>query len=135
MLFAPISTWPRHTLIRWRIASWRCNRRRRCFTAWSTLLIPDQRLRAAVGQQLRTRIPILARFARQYLGMIFFDRLLMPKFTRDISELRTCGMDIRQVLCDAPIRALIDTSNEHHNGPLIATVGNLRCISKVSIKE
>ncbi len=34
---------------------------------------------------------------------IFFDRIVTPKFTKDISELRTYGMDIRQVISDNAI--------------------------------
>lgn len=34
---------------------------------------------------------------------VFFDRIVTPKFTKDISELRTYGMDIRQVISDNAI--------------------------------
>lgn len=34
---------------------------------------------------------------------IFFDRIVTPKFTKDVSELRTYGMDIRQVISDNAI--------------------------------
>lgn len=34
---------------------------------------------------------------------VFFDRIVTPKFTKDVSELRTYGMDIRQVLSDNAI--------------------------------
>jgi len=34
---------------------------------------------------------------------VFFDRIVTPKFTKDTSELRTYGMDIRQVLSDNAI--------------------------------
>jgi len=32
--------------------------------------------------------------------MIFFDRIVIPKFTRDTGELRSYGTDIRQILCE-----------------------------------
>lgn len=34
---------------------------------------------------------------------VYFDRILTPKFQKDVSELRTYGMDIRQVLADNAI--------------------------------
>ena len=34
---------------------------------------------------------------------VFFDRIVTPKFTKDVSELRTYGMDIRQVISDNAI--------------------------------
>ncbi len=40
---------------------------------------------------------------------VFFDRIASPKFTKDVSELRTYGMDIRQVISD---NALLDMDAE-----------------------
>ncbi len=34
---------------------------------------------------------------------VYFDRIVTPKFTKDMSELRTYGMDIRQVISDNAI--------------------------------
>lgn len=34
---------------------------------------------------------------------VFFDRIVTPKFTKDVSELRSYGMDIRQVISDNAI--------------------------------
>lgn len=48
---------------------------------------------------------------------VYFDRIVTPKFTQDISRLRTYGMDIRQVLSD---NAILDMEYEFDRKMLIA---------------
>ena len=48
---------------------------------------------------------------------VFFDRIVTPKFTKDISELRTYGMDIRQLLTD---NAILDMDFEFDRKMLAA---------------
>ena len=48
---------------------------------------------------------------------VFFDRIVTPKFTKDISELRTYGMDIRQVISD---NAILDMDFEFDRKMLAA---------------
>lgn len=48
---------------------------------------------------------------------VFFDRIVTPKFTKDVSELRTYGMDIRQVLSD---NAILDMDFEFDRKMLAA---------------
>jgi hypothetical protein len=55
---------------------------------------------------------------------VYFDRLMTPKFQKDMSELRTYGMDIRQVLSD---NAILDMDFELDYKMLLAVdsiVGN-----------
>ncbi len=48
---------------------------------------------------------------------VYFDRIVTPKFTKDKSELRTYGMDIRQVISD---NAILDMDFEFDRKMLIA---------------
>ncbi len=48
---------------------------------------------------------------------VYFDRIVTPKFTKDISELRTYGMDIRQVISD---NAILDMDFEFDKKMLTA---------------
>jgi hypothetical protein len=48
---------------------------------------------------------------------VFFDRIVTPKFTKDVSELRTYGMDIRQVISD---NAILDMDFEFDRKMLAA---------------
>jgi len=48
---------------------------------------------------------------------VFFDRIVTPKFTKDTSELRTYGMDIRQVISD---NAILDMDFEFDRKMLAA---------------
>jgi len=84
-----------------RIRPWRRKiLRRRCFETCARFLLPCPRIRRLIGRWLRLTFPFVARFARTQLGMIFFDRIVIPKFTRDTGELRSYGTDIRQILCE-----------------------------------
>lgn len=90
-----------------RVSQWRTRRYRRAFLLLASYLLPDRRLRSRIGRWLR-RIPGVAEFARTRLGMIFFDRILVPKFTKDEAELRTYGQDIRQIICENALIAAAD---------------------------
>jgi len=48
---------------------------------------------------------------------VYFDRIVTPKFTKDVSELRTYGMDIRQVISD---NAILDMDFEFDRKMLAA---------------
>lgn len=48
---------------------------------------------------------------------VYFDRIVTSKFTKDISELRTYGMDIRQVISD---NAILDMDFEFDKKMLVA---------------
>lgn len=48
---------------------------------------------------------------------VYFDRIVTPKFTKDVSELRTYGMDIRQILSD---NAILDMDFEFDRKMLVA---------------
>jgi hypothetical protein len=48
---------------------------------------------------------------------VYFDRIVTPKFTKDMSELRTYGMDIRQVISD---NAILDMDFEFDRKMLAA---------------
>lgn len=48
---------------------------------------------------------------------VFFDRIVTPKFTKDVTELRTYGMDIRQVISD---NAVLDMDFEFDRKMLAA---------------
>lgn len=52
---------------------------------------------------------------------VFFDRIVTPKFTKDKSELRTYGMDIRQVIAD---NAILDMDFEFDR-KMIAAVDSI----------
>ena len=91
------------------IAIWRRYRRNRCFEAWAKILIPDYRLRSRVGRLLRRHIPWARRFAYTELGMIFYDRIIMPKFTIDTIKLKKAN-DLRQILSDNPIMDMLHDS-------------------------
>ena len=49
----------------------------------------------------------LNRYIRQERYRILFDRVVTPRFTKDVSELRTTRMDIRQVLSDNSIKDML----------------------------
>jgi hypothetical protein len=52
---------------------------------------------------------------------VMFDRILTPKFTKDIDELRTYDMDIRQILSDNAIKDML----AEEDGKWIAVCNNL----------
>jgi len=47
------------------------------------------------------------RYIRQDRYRVMFDRIETPRFTKDVSELRTTKMDIRQILSDNSIKDLL----------------------------
>jgi hypothetical protein len=49
----------------------------------------------------------LNRYIRQERYRVLFDRISTPRFTKDVSELRTTRMDIRQVLSDNSIKDML----------------------------
>lgn len=52
---------------------------------------------------------------------VMFDRIVTPRFTKDVDELRTYDMDIRQVLSDNAIKDML----AEEDGKAIATVDTL----------
>ncbi len=52
---------------------------------------------------------------------VMFDRLVTPRFTKDVDELRTWDMDIRQVISDNSIKDLL----AEEDGKMFMTVNNL----------
>lgn len=52
---------------------------------------------------------------------VMFDRIVTPRFTKDVDELRTYDMDIRQVLSDNAIKDML----AEEDGKAIATVNSL----------
>lgn len=61
------------------------------------------------------------RYIRGPRYRVMFDRILTPKFTKDVDELRTYDMDIRQILSDNSIKDLL----AEEDGKWIATVNSL----------
>jgi hypothetical protein len=61
------------------------------------------------------------RYIRGPRFRVMFDRILTPKFTKDIDELRTYDMDIRQILSDNAIKDML----AEEDGKWIAVVNNL----------
>jgi hypothetical protein len=52
---------------------------------------------------------------------VMFDRIITPKFTKDVDELRTYDMDIRQILSDNSIKDML----AEEDGKFIGTVNSL----------
>jgi len=52
---------------------------------------------------------------------VMFDRIMTPRFTKDIDELRTYDMDIRQILSDNSIKDML----AEEDGKFIATVNSI----------
>lgn len=61
------------------------------------------------------------RYIRGPRFRVMFDRILTPKFTKDVDELRTYDMDIRQILSDNSIKDML----AEEDGKAIATVNFL----------
>lgn len=61
------------------------------------------------------------RYIRGPRYRVMFDRILTPKFTKDVDELRTYDMDIRQILSDNSIKDML----AEEDGKFIATVESL----------
>ena len=61
------------------------------------------------------------RYIRGPRFRVMFDRILTPRFTKDVDELRTYNMDIRQILSDNSIKDML----AEEDGKAIATVNSL----------
>ena len=62
-----------------------------------------------------------ARYIRAPRFRVMFDRIVTPKFMKDVGELRTYDMDIRQILSDNSIKDML----AEEDGKAIATVNTL----------
>jgi len=62
---------------------------------------------------------------------VMFDRILTPRFTKDVDELRTYDMDIRQILSDNSIKDML----AEEDGKAILTVNTLLLGANVVIPE
>jgi hypothetical protein len=71
------------------------------------------------------------RYIRTKRYRIMFDRILTPRFTKDVDELRTYDMDIRQVLSDNSIKDML----AEEDGKFILTVNTLLLGANVVIPE
>lgn len=71
------------------------------------------------------------RYIRGPRYRVMFDRILTPKFTKDVDELRTYDMDIRQILSDNSIKDML----AEEDGKYIATVNSLLLGANVVIPE
>jgi hypothetical protein len=61
------------------------------------------------------------RYIRAGRYRVMFDRILTPRFTKDVDELRTYNMDVRQILADISIKDML----AEEDGKFIATVNSL----------
>jgi hypothetical protein len=59
---------------------------------------------------------------------VYFDRIVTPKFTKDMSELRTYGMDIRQILSD---NAILDMDFEFDRKMLAAVLSAIGAVDSI----
>jgi hypothetical protein len=62
---------------------------------------------------------------------VMFDRILTPKFTKDVDELRTWDMDIRQILSDNSIKDML----AEEDGKAILTINSLLIGANVVIPD
>lgn len=62
-----------------------------------------------------------ARYIRAPRFRVMFDRILTPKFMKDVGELRTYDMDIRQILSDNAVKDML----AEEDGKAIATVNTI----------
>ena len=61
------------------------------------------------------------RYIRGQRYRVMFERILTPKFTKDVDELRTYNMDIRQVLSDNSIKDIL----AEEDGKFVATINSI----------
>jgi hypothetical protein len=61
------------------------------------------------------------RYIRGPRFRVMFDRIMTPRFTKDIDELRTYDMDIRQILSDNSIKDML----AEEDGKFVATLNTL----------
>jgi hypothetical protein len=73
----------------------------------------------------------LNRYIRGPRYRVMFDRILTPKFTKDVDELRTWDMDIRQILSDNSIKDML----AEEDGKAILTVNTILLGKGVIIPE
>jgi hypothetical protein len=71
------------------------------------------------------------RYIRGSRYRVMFDRILTPKFTKDVDELRTYDMDIRQILSDNSIKDML----AEEDGKAILTINTLLLGQNVIIPE
>jgi len=71
------------------------------------------------------------RYIRGPRYRVMFDRILTPKFTKDVDELRTYDMDIRQILSDNAIKDML----AEEDGKAIATINSVLMGPNVYIPE
>ncbi len=71
------------------------------------------------------------RYIRGPRFRVMFDRILTPKFTKDIDELRTYDMDIRQILSDNAIKDML----AEEDGKWIAVTNNLLVAQGATVPE
>lgn len=62
-----------------------------------------------------------ARYIRAPRFRVMFDRIMTPKFTKDVDELRTYDMDIRQILSDNAVKDML----AEEDGKAIATIDTI----------
>ena len=73
----------------------------------------------------------LNRYIRGPRYRVMFARIVTPRFTKDVDELRTYDMDIRQILSDNSIKDML----AEEDGKAIATVNSLLLGANVVIPE
>jgi hypothetical protein len=73
----------------------------------------------------------LNRYIRGPRYRVMFDRILTPKFVKDVDELRTYDMDIRQILSDNSIKDML----AEEDGKFILTVNSILLGANVVIPE
>ena len=71
------------------------------------------------------------RYIRGPRYRVMFDRILTPKFTKDVDELRTYDMDIRQILSDNSIKDML----AEEDGKAILTINSLLIGANVLIPD
>lgn len=71
------------------------------------------------------------RYIRGPRYRVMFDRILTPKFTKDVEELRTYDMDIRQILSDNAIKDML----AEEDGKAILTINSLLIGPNVVLPE
>jgi hypothetical protein len=72
-----------------------------------------------------------ARYIRAPRFRVMFDRIVTPKFMKDVGELRTYDMDIRQILSDNAVKDML----AEEDGKFIATVNTLLGTVDVAVPE
>jgi len=71
------------------------------------------------------------RYIRGPRFRVMFDRIMTPRFTKDIDELRTYDMDIRQILSDNSIKDML----AEEDGKFITTLNTLLVGQDVAVPE